>query len=93
MLDLINNVFLTQVDVKELANICYFSSVSNKYIDYCADNCGSEFRFTSPIRAEFLNTLSANDKEFFINLILSNDKAIDKAYEWLFDCDYELEVA
>lgn len=92
-LDLINADFLSQVSTNELATICCFSSVSNEYIDYCSQNCSSEFRFSSPIRKEFLDTLSSDDKEFFINLILSNDKAIDKAYEWFIDCDYELEVA
>lgn len=89
-LDLINNDFLSQVDVKELANICYFSD-SNKYIDYCSDNKGFEFRFSSPIRAEFLNTLNDQDKKALIEIILSSPKAIQKAYEWLFDCDADIQ--
>jgi hypothetical protein len=94
-LDLINADFLRKIDIKEIATICCFSPVSNDYIDYCADNCSSEFRFTSPVRKEFLSTLNADDKEFFIDLILSNDKTIKKAYEWIFDCDEVecLEVA
>lgn len=87
----INHDFLSQCSVQELANICYFSDVSNKYVDYCSEF--SSFRFVSPVRVEFLSTLTNQDKEFFIELILSNSKAIDKAYEWLIDCDYELEVA
>lgn len=88
----INHDFLSQCSVQELANICYFSDVSNEYVDYCSEFSG--FRFVSPVRTEFLSTLTNQDKEFFIELILSNSKAIDKAYEWLFDCDLEvLEVA
>jgi len=87
----INHDFLSQCSVQELANICYFSNVSNKYVDYCGDNCSFEFRFSSPVRKEFLDTLDSQDKEFFIELILSDSKAIDKAYEWLIDCGYELQ--
>lgn len=87
----INHDFLSQCSVQELANICYFSNVSNKYVDYCAENKGFEFKYSSPVRVEFLNTLDSQDKEFFIELILSDSKAIDKAYDWLIDYDYELQ--
>ncbi len=89
-MSIINYDSLAQCDVKELANICYFSD-SNKYVDYCSDNKGFEFRFSSPVRAEFLNTLNAQDKEAFIALILSSPKAIQKAYEWLVDYDYDIQ--
>lgn len=90
-LDLITYDFLSQVDVKELAHICYFSDVSNKYIDYCADNCSWKFKNSEPVRPEFLSTLDSEDKEVFIDLILNNDNAIKKAYENLIDCDDDIE--
>jgi len=96
-LDLITYDFLSQVDVKELAHICYFSDVSNDYVDHCADNGSFEFKYSAPVRPEFLSTLDNEDKEVFIDLILNNDNAIKKAYENLIDCDCDdieyLEVA
>jgi hypothetical protein len=91
-IDLINAELLNDYSVSRLAEICYFNkTTSNKYIDYCADNCSFEFRFEKPIRKEFLVTLDSQDKEFFIDLILNSESAMKDVFEGLCDCDYELQ--
>ncbi len=90
--DLINAELLNDCSVSRLAEICFFNKdTSNQYIDYCSENKGFEFQFTYPIKTAFLSTLTQDDKEVFINMILDSESAMNDVYQDLCDCDYDLQ--